>query len=227
MEKCFKFFDTLDDSGVNDAIDYLVENIFANEIMTDSFWIAATQAFNEIKSSNICSIGFRMHNLSFPGNVKSNIIELPIKIARSSDIGAELLYAFGRFASKNNDINGVLVNNPNLSSILIMSSLLLGNLRDIGSGNLILAVNINNDGGEDFNLHDGGLYWPEVYIRKILHSSGFKRVRRLDRLEEYVTTKCENNGFIVNTTKLCLNNYSSYIKNSNFFTTALVCDKGF
>lgn len=226
MHDLDNIFDGLHSEEVAPVVNLILKNMNEKSITNNLFWISSSILLNESNIIDSISISTELNNLSSPNNIKLKIKEYLLDFDTNDRIGNHFLFQINKISLREIKVDAAIIPNPALSSLLILSSQLLKSIINLSNGFLILAVNLEISGENHTEVKNNQLFLPEIEVRKRLHDSGFKRIRRMDKLNNSASWKCEKNKIIPNNIEHIESNSVNKF-NTKIITTALVCDMGF
>ena len=221
-------FNVLNIETLEEVLSLLLKGSISKNLSSDLFWMAVSDSLLCLSSKRICSLGFVSLGLSTPINSDMSIRECQLRVAQVNDLGASLLNDLEcLLISDKTKFDAIVISCPSLAAICLLSSKFLNILKSLGSGKLIFSVNINakND-AEPITLIHGSIFWSEMVVRRLIHQSGFKRIRRIDDFANTESWKHESKLISGKDSEFKpFYPYSS--KTDSFYSTAFVCDLGF
>lgn len=220
-------FDVIKSDNLHSLLSFLINSSLSKKAPNDLYWLDVTEALSNIKSQRVCSIGFSSLGLDTPENSNIVIIESQIKVVEANDIGASIINDLESVLQNSHEkFDAVIISCTSLSAIFLLSRKLTNILRLLGSGNLVITINVNPKNSTDqITIQNEQLCFSEMMIRKVLHQNGFKRIRRNDDPEHTESWKHETklitfNDELFRPVSMLLQ------ETDNFLVKTYVCDLG-
>lgn len=187
-------FDLIESEARQNILPLLIQNSLLKQEPNDLYWLEVSDALSGLSIYKACCLGFLSQGLDAPRNSPFKVIERQIRVAHANDIGLSIINDLQNLLLNDKEkIDASIISCPSLAAIFLLSDKLRYFLKTLCSGNLIITVNVNvMDNANEIKIEHGSLIFSEMTLRRLLHHSGFKRIRRTDDFEHSESWKHES-----------------------------------
>ena len=189
-----KIFTTIKSEDSQNILQLLINDSLHKKEPNDLYWLEVSEVLSRLSISKACCLGFLSQGLDTPKYSTTKVIERQIRVSNANDIGLSIINDLQSFIINDEEkSDALIISCPSLAAIFLLSDKLRYFLKTLCSGNLIITVNVNvMDNANEIKIEHGSLIFSEMTLRRLLHHSGFKRIRRTDDFEHSESWKHES-----------------------------------